>query len=147
MSKEKTAPASQEPITSSPVPTVAMTPFKTNYNAWAFPVRYETNDKPSLTVPDQTMSVQQIVSRYQRGLPISGQKVPVYYGDDENYVDLDKMDLEEIHELIGRNRQTITQLRDKLKTRDTKTLEQRIDEYMNRRFPKRDEGGSDVKTT
>ena len=33
---------------------------------------------PSMTIPDQTMSLRQILDRYARGLPIAGVKVPQF---------------------------------------------------------------------
>jgi hypothetical protein len=43
----------------------------------------EVNCYPSVTVPDQTMSLRQILERYARGLPVSGVlKTPIY--DHEN---------------------------------------------------------------
>jgi hypothetical protein len=53
----------------------------------------EVNNKPSMTIPDQTMSIREIMNRYARGLPIAGEKFPLYEGDDdENLPDLSRMD-------------------------------------------------------
>jgi len=42
----------------------------------------EINNKPSQTVPDQTMSIREILTRYAKGLPIESGKVPIYEGED-----------------------------------------------------------------
>lgn len=42
----------------------------------------EVNKKPSKTVPDQTMSIREILTRYAHGLPIEAGKVPIYEGED-----------------------------------------------------------------
>ena len=52
----------------------------------------ETITKPSMTIPDQTMSIREILDRYARGLPIEAGKVPIYDGEeytpDPRYMDL-----------------------------------------------------------
>ncbi|MFY7787217.1 MAG: hypothetical protein ACOVQA_05025 [Thermoflexibacteraceae bacterium] len=64
----------------------------------------ETNTQPSQTVPDQSMSVSEIMRRYAQGLPMAGYKVPTY-SDDENqdlndvFPNIKKLDLAELQEL------------------------------------------------
>jgi len=58
------------------------------------PVRkYKTFTQPSLTLPDQTMSMREILSRFTRGIPMEG-KVPVF--QDDYTPDPRKLDLTEI---------------------------------------------------
>lgn len=66
---------------------------KNSLNAFAFPSHGEVNTQPSLTVPDQSMSIQEILNRYARGLPLDGQRVPVYHGEDNIFPDPKYMDL------------------------------------------------------
>lgn len=42
---------------------------------------YEQGDPVSMTIPDQAMSVQQLIERHRRGLGIVGYREPVYYND------------------------------------------------------------------
>lgn len=65
--------------------------FKTAYNAHEFPCDGEVNDMPSETVPDQSMSMGEILRRYASGLPLKGVRVPLYEGEDD--ADLDLPDL------------------------------------------------------
>lgn len=124
--------------------------FKTQWNAKEFPKDRETNDLPSLTLPDQTMSMRTILDRYARGLPIGGHKTPIYNGD-EDLPELDHMDLAERQELLERNKERIQELREKAvneskrkkeavesskKAVKQKTLEEEIDET-NDEKPKR----------
>ncbi len=45
----------------------------------------EVNNLPSETIPDQSMSIRTILDRYSRGLPISGERIPIWQqGDDYN---------------------------------------------------------------
>lgn len=54
---------------------------------------------PSQTVPDQTMSVREIMDRYAKGLPLDGQKVAMYEDEvddmDEYLPDPKRLDLAE----------------------------------------------------
>lgn len=52
----------------------------------------------SRTIPDQTMSIRELYSRYAKGLPLEARiKQPLYY--EGEFPDLDKLDLSEIHQL------------------------------------------------
>lgn len=56
----------------------------------------EVNTLPSMTRPDESMSIIEIVNRFAKGLPLGGQKNPVYNGEDSGIPDnWDKMDLSE----------------------------------------------------
>lgn len=92
--------------------------FKTLYNG-PHPTKGWTSEKESQTVPDQTMSVREIMSRYVRGLPISGQRVPVYNG--EEYVpDVRKMDLVDIQEAKEATQRRIAEMQEDLRKQDEK---------------------------
>lgn len=67
--------------------------FKTQYNKVLFPTKGEVNNQASLTVPDETMSVSEIMRRYVKGLPMGSQRVPLYEEDDNDAMpDLSRMD-------------------------------------------------------
>jgi hypothetical protein len=42
---------------------------------------YEQGDPVSMTVPDQSLTVQQLIERHRRGLGITGYRPPVYYNE------------------------------------------------------------------
>lgn len=64
--------------------------IRTPYN-WQ-PKKGEVNDQPSRTVPDQTMSINEIFRRYAQGLPLGGERM-VYYDEEDDTPDLDAMEL------------------------------------------------------
>lgn len=110
------------------LPTVTMTAprFKTQWNAELFPAKYAVNSQPSMTIPDQTMTVKQIMDRYAHGLDPIGQKVPMYYGEDEQMeMDINRLDLSERYQWIAQNRIRMAELRDRLQNPD-KYKEQEI---------------------
>lgn len=73
----------------------------------------EVNTKPSLTIPDQSMTIREILERYARGLPLGGQKVPIYNGEDDDMPDLERLDISEKHELFESVKDEIESLRKK----------------------------------
>ena len=73
--------------------------IKTSMNAKTFEKNYEKNYGPSLTIPDQTMSIRQILERHSRGLPISGWKEPIWDGEENDLPDIRTLDLAERQEL------------------------------------------------
>jgi len=75
--------------------------FKNSYNSENFNNRLEPkSNKPSMTIPDQTMTIQQIMSKYVKGIPFENQKEGQYYG--EEYIpDVQRMDISEKFELLN----------------------------------------------
>lgn len=72
--------------------------IKNQLNAHQFETVGEKNTMPSMTVPDQSMSIQEILRRFASGLPVGGAKV-AFYDDGENPMpDPRKMDLAEWQE-------------------------------------------------
>lgn len=66
--------------------------WRTPYTYPEFPSNNEINTQPSLTIPDQTMSIQEILSRYARGIEPDNVRTPIYEGEDA-MPDISKMDL------------------------------------------------------
>lgn len=76
----------------------------------------EINLDPSETVPDQSMSVKELMDRYARGLPLNG-KTPVYTGEDDDMPDLARMDLAEREEYAERVAQELEEIKERLNKR------------------------------
>jgi len=76
------------------------------------------NDMPSLTVPDQTMSIRTILEKYARGENFN-QKIPIFSEDDgENMgIDIRRLDLSEIAELQKHNQNEIQRMQEELGTK------------------------------
>lgn len=59
--------------------------FRTQFSEVPNPVDLsEFNDEPSMTVPDQAMSIQEIMHRHVRGLPVP-KNSKMFYGGDKLY--------------------------------------------------------------
>jgi hypothetical protein len=92
-----------------------MRTIKNSGNAKEFPYKGEVNNQPSETIPDQTMSMREILTRYAKGLPIDGTKTPLWE-DGEGYAkDPDTLDLAEREELATAAREELQQLNEKFK--------------------------------
>lgn len=64
--------------------------YKTNMNAHLFPIHQKKSTMPSMTVPDQTMSLMEIVERFASGRTISANEG--VYNDDPDMPNLQAMD-------------------------------------------------------
>jgi len=70
----------------------------------------EVNNLPSMTIPDQTMSIRTIVDRYTRGLPVTG-FTPVYEGEDFFMPDPRTLDLSERHEMAEQVKEEVASIK------------------------------------
>ena len=59
-----------------------MLQIKNYLNRDSFPKKYKEFTMPSETVPDQSLTMRQILDRYARGLPLDV-KTPIWEEDDE----------------------------------------------------------------
>ncbi|QGF19321.1 hypothetical protein [Antarctic microvirus CAA_003_V_4] len=78
-----------------------MSQFKNTTNARQWEKTPEVNNSPSLTIPDQTMSINEIVRRFASGLPLGGNRVPEYDGEDDvlDGINPKTLDMSELHEI------------------------------------------------
>lgn len=80
----------------------------------------EINNDPSMTVPDQAMSMREILNRFARGLPLGGAKVELW-DEEDDLPDIRTLDLVERAELAERYQQEIREIRQAQKTTPTPT--------------------------
>jgi hypothetical protein len=89
---------------------------KNIYSSQLFEKNYEVNDEPSLTIPDQTMSIKEILNRFASGLPVGGQKQALYdETESEDYIpDPRYMDLAERQEFAENYREEFQQIKERV---------------------------------
>jgi hypothetical protein len=90
----------------------------------------EENNEPSMTVPDETMSMREILVRYAKGLPIDGGR-NVYYDENDDLPDIKTLDLAERQQLAEQYKQEIESIktrREKNVTLGSKVNEVNIDQ-------------------
>lgn len=106
--------------------------YKNTGNAQLFPSKGEVNNEPSKTIPDQTMTISEMIERHSKGLPIDGGKVPIYNGEDYPFKDTTNMDLAERQEYLESLADELVDLRRKIDAdKAEKTEQQRIQELEN----------------
>jgi len=89
----------------------------------------EVNNLPSLTIPDQNLSIRQIIDRYTRGLPIHSFN-PVYDGEDYDLPDPRTLDLVERHELAERLKEEVASIKSR-EWKKTQDVENTVENLKN----------------
>lgn len=94
----------------------------------------------SKTIPDQSMSVQEIMRRFAQGLPLGGEKVPIYDGDEEYLPDPKTLDISEIEDMKIANRNEIANKKQRLADLDAerKKVKSELGEQQKKAFEKSD---------
>lgn len=103
--------------------------FKTPWNEVPSRNRGESNYGPSMTIPDQTMSVAEIMQRYARGLPIEGAKVPLY-DEDNDMPDINRLDLAERQEMIQQAKDELADIKERHKKKPLEKSPEDIQDEM-----------------
>ena len=91
--------------------------FKTHYGN--MPTLGEINLLPSQTIPEQSFSVKEIMTRFAQGLGWTGPKVPVYDNGEDPLegINLDNLDLSERQEMLEQVTERISVLRQEMAER------------------------------
>jgi hypothetical protein len=90
--------------------------------------------QPTLTIPDQTMSMRTIMERYARGLPFEDRKVPLFDVDElSTGVDLRKLDLVDIQEMSMEHKKTLKKHKESVEEADKKRQHDLFEEEINKR--------------
>lgn len=92
--------------------------FKNHFNS--IPDQGKSIKGPSKTIPDQSMTISEIMRRFASGLPVEGAKVSVYDGEDELLPDMAKMDLADRQELLEQTRDQVRRLQAQLREKKLK---------------------------
>lgn len=97
----------------------------------------EVNLEPSETVPDQALTVQEIMDKYARGLQFDlRSKVPIYEGDDD-IPDFKNMDLSEIQTFAEDYRVAQAKVRQARQDQINRETEELIEKSIQERLAKR----------
>lgn len=99
--------------------------IKNSINASEFQKNYEINTMPSMTIPDQTMSIRQIVERFAKGLPVDGLREPIW-DIDNDLPDFNTLDLAERQELAQHYQSELENLNKRLKSTNVDKNNERV---------------------
>ena len=98
------------------------------------PYKGKTFTQPSLTIPDQTMTIRTIMERYARGLPFEDRKTPLFDVDElSTGVDLRKLDLVDIQEMSSDHKKTINKHKQSLEKAAKKKQNDEFEELISQR--------------
>lgn len=75
----------------------------------------QVNNEPSLTVPDQSMTLKELLVRYAKGLPLADAKTPIWEGEEGFDVDPKRLDLAEVEELAEKAREELKAINERVK--------------------------------
>lgn len=102
--------------------------FQTAYNYNYLDHKGEKNNLPSMTIPDQSMTVAELVERNKRGLPLGGAKVPIWEENPETEFlpDVKRLDLAEIQEMKENARAIIEEKQADLQKYEKKKQENKV---------------------
>lgn len=89
--------------------------IKNSLNAHEFETKGQINNEPSQTVPDQSMSLRELLIRYAKGLPLEGAKTPIWEGEEGFERDPETLDLAEREELAEKARQELKEINERIK--------------------------------
>lgn len=79
------------------------------------PYKGQTITDPSMTVPDQTMSLRTILDRHARQLPLTlPGSIPVYNGEDDDGVDINHLDLVDREDYINARKQELADIKQRI---------------------------------
>lgn len=126
-----------------------MSKFKNHYNSDRFPDEGEINIMPSKTIPDQSLSIPDILKRYAQGLSFNGVQVGEYDEENPDLPDFKKMDLSEIDEFrkyaaakVKEAQDNVTKQMEERKKNDTIEMYKRWKEEEAKKNPDDDKGSA-----
>jgi len=95
--------------------------IKTYLNRDSFEKNYKLFTEPSETIPDQSLTMRQILERYARGLPLDAKR-PIWEEDDEfnPLPDVRTLDLSEKAEMLKQAKEELNQIKSRMAEKRTK---------------------------
>lgn len=75
----------------------------------------QVNNQPSLTIPDQSMTLRELLVRYAKGLPLADAKTPIWEGEEGFDINPERLDLAEIEELAEKAREELKSINQRVK--------------------------------
>lgn len=108
----------------------------------------------SLTVPDMSLSVQSILERHSKGLPISAHvHIPIYDEVETDGIKLETLDLTELQALRDANKVSISEYQriireenDRIRKESQEAREKEFKEFLEKNAPKKETGKVDLST-
>lgn len=113
-----------EKLINIPEPTI-----RTRFTSMFLPKNMEINDEPSMTVPDMSMTVGELVKRFAQGLPLDGGKTPLWE-EEGDMPDMVKLDLAERQQVIEEAVEEIKTIEKRVKERKQRGQQMELDKIV-----------------
>lgn len=96
-------------------------------NAHEFAKQYEQPYGIDMTIPDQTLTIRQIVDRFAKGLPVEGAKTPIW-DEDNDLPDFRTLDLAERQEMAHLYKNELEDIQQRINsTKNVEKNNERVD--------------------
>lgn len=89
--------------------------IKNMLNADEFVYEGQINNEVSMTIPDQSMTLRELMIRYAKGLPLEGIRTPIWEGEEGYEVDPKTLDLAELEQLANKAREELKDIEERVK--------------------------------
>ena len=84
--------------------------------------------KPSMTQPEEALSMRQILERYAKGLPLGGHEPSsAFYDEESNGINVKTLDLSELEEIQSLNQETFEKAKALRKKTQQKAFQKVVD--------------------
>lgn len=90
----------------------------------------EINLSPTMTVPDQSMAIREIMSRFSRGLPVGGQRVALFTEEGEEMPDPRTLDLTDLQEIAEYQQEVVNNFKKSQNAKETAAATRRAAEKL-----------------
>lgn len=112
---------------------------RTPYNREEHPYTGQNFTQKSQTVPNQALSMRELLTKYAHGQPLTGGKfIPEYGGEEMDGINMRTLDLTELQELAEKSTETINKFKKEQQNAEKAALkaqeQQRIDEEVEKRL-------------
>jgi len=107
-------------------------------NAHTRPKNYKIFEMPSMTIPDQSLTIKQIIDRHSKGLSLGSTKTPIYDEENETLgINPKTLDLTDLHDLATENKQRIKNLNATMQKNAEKEAQEAADKALELAIQKR----------
>ena len=112
---------------------------RTPYNREEHPYTGQQFTQKSQTIPNQAMSMRELLTKFAHGQPLTGAKfTPLYGGEDMDGINMKTLDLTDLQDIAEKTKETITNFKKGQENAEKEQLkaqeQQRIDEEVEKRL-------------
>lgn len=112
--------------------------YKNSMNAIPSPGEIKPHLQPSETLQDQSLSIREIVARYQQGLPTNAPMRTPIYDPEDKMPDIRKMDLIDLQRIRDEHKQLKDRLQNEQKQKQVEAQEKQLEKIIEQRMAEKE---------